>query len=154
MQTTIEIKHGEDKIEDIIKALLARARRLFPDLNISGQLVSMDGAVVYRVLHELALMSGDPWLAIVDLTTQWESKTEPHRTIWAVEGMVSVVRRYDIVVAQTAAFGIIKPRNYEDIEISVRWDVGGYAVHQPAPEETNLRSVVPAKNPLPKKSDT
>lgn len=104
---------GADKVEDIVTALLARAKRRFPNLSTHGTVASQDGMIVYRITHELAIQGEEPWIAIIKLTQLWKSDG---RSVMALEEMKSVVEEYDCVIDQADAFGLIKSDDFSVAE--------------------------------------
>lgn len=108
MPSTFEIRTSGDSIEDIITALLARARRLFPGARISGELASLNKAVAYRIEHGGVLAFGEPWIAIVELVTRWTADSGS-RTAMSLDDMKRIVERYDFIVEQAESLGLFKP---------------------------------------------
>lgn len=104
------IRLGSDSVKDIVTALLARAKRRFPKLVITGTLASQDNMLVYRITHEMAIDEKEPWLAIVKLTRLW--KSDDHRVVMAVEDMKYAVEEYDDVVDQATSMGLVKPSDF------------------------------------------
>ena len=104
------IKIGPDSIQDIVKALLARAKRQFQNLQISGVLASQENMIVYRITHELAIDGKEPWIAIIKLTRVW--KSDDNRIRIAVQSMKDAVEEYDYTVDQATDLCLIEPDEF------------------------------------------